>query len=484
MKVLLINSGSHYVKQKAAIPLGLLSIATYLSDRGHVVRVCDRAIDNCKTKEVLDRFAPDIVGISAPASFDDAMHVSKKAKKRNIPVVWGGQVTSLMPETILKSGFVDYIVIGEGEITMLELINALINKTSLYKVDGLAFVENNKVVINKDREFADLKDLPIIDFSFVDPSKYFITNMNYKKMLFIYASKGCTHSCTYCYNSCLSKGIWRARPPECYLTEIRNLIEKYGVDGVYFTDDLLYPNREYLHSFCNNIIESGLDFVWSCNARADSCAKEDLQLMYDAGCRWIFSGIESGSEQRQKDLKKRVNLKRAKEIMLYCKEIGIITTTSFILGFVDETKEELKKTVEYAKEIRSDRKIAFKFKPIPKSELYNELIENKRLKEPQTLKDCSNLTWMDALFHNYSKVPDIDLKVISSRFYYLMIKKDGEGREIKNGTWRKVLWTLAIDILRRRTLKSLYLLLISAKEFTEIVFYANMFPHVRKKYDL
>ncbi len=484
MKVLLINSSSLYVKQKAAIPLGLLSIATYLTNNGHTVKICDRAIDKCRINKLLTCFSPDIVGISAPASFDDAIKVSKAVKKRNIPVVWGGQITSLIPEIILKSGVVDYVVIGEGEITMLALINAINEKISFRDINGLAYIENGKIILNQDREFADLAELPIIDFNFVDPTKYWITNLNYKKMMFVYASKGCPFMCSYCYNSCLSKGVWRVRPPEQYLTEIKHLIEKYGMEGVYFTDDLLFANSEYLKNFCNMIIESGLTFVWSCNARADYCTKEDLQLMHDAGCRWIFFGIESGSEQRQKQLRKRVNLDKAKETIAYCKEIGIITTTSFMLGFVDETEEELKETIEYAKEINSDRKIAFKFKPIPKSELYYDLIKSGELKEPKTLKEIKNFTWMDALFHNYSKVPNKDLKVISSYFYYSLLKNDNKTNNVQNEDWNKVLVGLTLNILCRKTLKSLLLLIVSAKEFFEIIYYAKMFPKVCKKYNL
>lgn len=484
MKVLLINSDSLYVKQKAAIPLGLLSIATYLNANGHTVRIYDRAVDKGSVKKHLDEFDPDIVGIAAPASFDDAIKVSKIVKKKNIPVIWGGQVTSLIPEIIFKSGVVDYVAIGEGEITMLALMDAITNNTSLHEIDGLAFMENGQMFLNKDRAFADLSELPIIDFSLIDPTKYWIPNLNNQKILYIYASKGCPFNCSYCYNSCLSRGVWRARPFSYFLSEIKYLMETHGMEGVYFTDDLLYPNREYLHNFCKSIKESGLDFVWSCEARADYCAKEDLQMMYDAGCRWIFFGIESGSKLWQKKMRKGIDLEKAKETIDYCNEIGITTTTSFILGFADETEDEIIETVEYAKSIDSDTKIAFIFKPIPKSELYEDLLRNGKIKEPQTLKDCKNFTWMDALFHNYSKVPSRDLKVISSYFYLSLLKNEEKENKADSRGWTKRLFTQTVDILKRGTFKSLLILALSATEFFEIVFYAVFFPKTRKKYGL
>lgn len=484
MKVLLINSESLYIKQKAAIPLGLLSIATFLTSNGHTVRIYDRAVEKKSVKTQLDDFKPDIVGIAAPASFNDALKISRIVKERSIPVIWGGQVTSLIPDIVLKSGVVDFVVVGEGEITMLALINALINKTSFHSVDGIVFIEDGKIITNKEREFAELSQLPIIDFSYVDPTKYWIKNSNYDKLLFVYATKGCPFSCSYCYNSCLSKGIWRARPAEYVLSEIKYLIENFGMEGVYFTDDLFFSNKAYLKSFCNSIIDSGLKFVWSCEARADCCTREDLQLMYDTGCRWIFFGIESGSEEMQIKLRKGLDLQKARKTIEICREIGITTTTSFMLGFVDETEDEIRKTVEYAKSVKADSKIAFKFKPIPKSKLYEELIREKRISEPRTLKDCKNFTWMDALYHNYSKVPDKDLKVISSFFYLSLLRNGKKDKKSESRGWTKRLFFQTLDILKRGSFKSIILLILSAKELFEIMYYAVFFPKVRRKYGL
>lgn len=464
--------------------MGLLSIATYLISFGHEARIYDRAVEKGSVRKHLNDFEPDIVGISAPASFDDALKVSKIVSKRNIPVVWGGQVTSLIPEIVLKCEAVDYVIGGEGEITMLALINAIENGTSLYDVDGLVFKDKGQTIKNKERAFADLSELPIIDFSLVDPTKYWIANAKYNKLLFVYTSKGCPFECAYCYNSCLSKGVWRERPMEYVLSEIKYLIDNHGMEGVYFTDDLLFPNRAYLQMFCKSIIDSGLEFVWSSDARADFCTEDDLLLMYEAGCRWIFFGIESGSEEMQIKIRKRLNLEKAKETIDFCNKIGITTTTSFILGFADETEDEIRETIKYAKSINSDSKIAFKFKPIPKSKLYEDLVKANKIAEPQTLKDCKNFTWMDALFHNYSKVPDKDLKVISSYFYLSLLKTGKKDNKPESRGWTKRLFIQSIDILKRGTFKSVLLLFLSAKEFFEILFYATFFPGVRKKYGL
>lgn len=386
MKVLLINASSHYVKHKPSLPLGLLSIATYLKSNGHTVKLIDRSIDGISINKQITIFAPDIVGISAMAviNYRDAIKISKAVKKMNTHVVWGGHLPSLTPELVLKSGAVDYVVVGEGEITMLALINAIVHKTSLHDIDGLAFLENDNPIVNRNRDLANLKDLPIIDFSFVNPKEYFAEHISCKKMLNIYSTKGCLYNCSYCYNPLSCNHIWRARPTEYFLSEIKYLAENFGMDGVFFADDLFSANREYLSRVCNDIAASGIDFVWGCDMRADICSRADLQMMHDSGCRWIYFGIETGSSERQNKINKSLNLSRIKEVFFNCAEIGIVSITSFIIGFPDETEQELKETVDYMQRINSNVKLPYFFGPVPKSDIYNSLKYSTSNKYPNT----------------------------------------------------------------------------------------------------
>lgn len=486
MRVLLINAGTYNVTQKAVIPLGLLSIATYLKEHGHTVKIFDRTVERGGRSKYLTSFAPDIVGISAITfgSFPDAIKLSRAAKKRSLPVIWGGQIPSLVPEVVLKSGVVDFLAIGDGEITMLELINTIQNKTSLHEVDGLAFMEAGRIIINKDRELADLAEFPVIDWTFVDPSKYFIQNMSCKRTLHVYSSKGCPGQCTYCYSPCFSKRTWRARPTEDVLSEIQYLITNFDLDGIYFADDLISPNKNYLSDFCLKIKESGISFYWGCNLRADTCKKEELQMMYDAGCRWILFGIESGSPERQKAIKKQLDLHKAKETVRFCNEIGIFTTTTFIAGYPDETEEELKETIRYMLELNSDVIVTGTYGVIPKSELYDYLVANKRIEAPETYEDWEKLKWLDRLGKNFSKVPGKDLKVIVNWFFFMIFASKNSKNKEEPRFWAKRLFGQTMEILKRGTIKSLYLFFLAAKQFIVIVYYANLFPAIRKKYGL
>lgn len=486
MKVLLINAGSLCVAQTAIMPLGLLSIATFLSNNGHEVKLIDRTVEKCNIKKILKSYQPDIVGISAITfmCFSDAIKLSELVKQHNIPIVWGGPIPSVVPELVIDSKVVDYVVIGDGEIAMLELMDAISNKTSLRDVDGLVFIENNKMVKNKDREMVDLSLLPIIDFSFVDPNKYIVENVSCKRSLHIYSSKGCPGQCTYCYNPCFSKRLWRARPMEYVLSEIRYLIQNHDLDGVYFADDLISPNSKYLLEFCKGIRESDLDFFWGCNLRADSCTKEELQMLFDSGCRWIFFGIESGVEERQKTIKKNLDLTKTRQNISDCREIGIDTTLSFIIGYPDETEKELKETNEYMLSLDSDVIICCLYGVIPKTELYDYLIENKRMEAPDSYKEWQKLKWLDKLGENFSKVPERDLKVIANWFSLsIIMSKSGKSRE-DSRFWLKRLTKQAFGYFKIGTFKSLLMFYLAGFQFLQILFYAKMFPKTLEKYGL
>ena len=486
MRVLLLRPIPEYIKEKFILPLGLLSIATYLSNNGHTVKIFDRTVESGSMKKVLDAFDPDIVGISAISSksFLNAVRKARLAKKRKIPVVLGGPTPSLIPEVILDSGAVDYVVIGEGEITFLELVNALRDKKPVRDIKGLAYMENGKAVFTPEREPADLADLPVIDFRFVDPNKYIVTNVNDKRILHTYASKGCPGNCSFCYNSCFSKGVWRPRPPEYFLAEIRYLLENCAIDGVYFVDDLLSRNSRHLSELCGKIAASGLRFEWGCDMRADRCSEEDLRMMYDAGCRWIFFGIETGSPERQRIIRKNLDLDKAKITIDHCREIGIVATTSFMIGLPDSTEEHIKETIKYAESIHSDVKVLSSFGPIPKTEIYDDLVQNKRLQPKLTYKEWGRMKWFDTFGVNYTKVPTKEIKVITSCFFAAIVTKKHNVRGVKKNTSVKKIVNQVVYIIKRRHLKSLWLLFLGGIEFLHILYYAHMFPKIRRKYGL
>jgi len=486
LKILLINADAVHVEQKAAVPLGLLSIAAYLNDHGHTVEIYDRVVEGGSLHKHLKRFKPDAAGISAIGieSFPDAFRVSKALKKRNIPVVWGGQMPSLIPQVVLQNPAVDFVVIGEGEITMMTLLDALGGKGPLGDVNGLAYRENGVVKTNKPRAFADLAQLPVIDWRYVGLEKYFIQNFSSAKTLHVYSSKGCPGKCAYCYSPNYSACTWRARPIEYVMKEIQYLVENHGIDGVFFADDLLSPSAARLHELFKAISLSGLRFVWGCDLRVDRWSREDLQMMYDAGCRWIFFGIESGSPERQKKIRKMTDLQKAEETVNACREIGIVTTTSFIIGFPGETEAELKETVSYICRLQSDVKLAFYFYPVPNSELFAQLVASGCFKAPGTIREWMRYPKLNRLTMNFSQVPDRELKVVCSWFLWQSIFGNYRNYAGRSRVYAKKALGQTVENLRRRTPRSLRKVFAAVREFIGVAFYALTFPKILRKYGL
>lgn len=425
MKVLLIQPRSSDVRHQLVPPLGLLAIGTYLKFKGYSVTIIDRNINLNSIRKVLDKYKPDFVGISAITGtmLLDAINVSKIVKSENIPVMWGGVHPSLLPEQTLKSNIIDYIVIGEGEETIFQLLKAIQTKSSLYDIDGIGFIDNGSIVVNKDRSFIDISKLPITDWSLVDVEDYFQGLGECKKLIRIYTSKGCPGRCTFCYNQAFHKRKWRGRDPEQIVEEVQLLVERYGADGIGFIDELWSMDISRLHKICKLFIERNLNFKWYFNARVDQYGMKDLELMYEAGCRWILFGIESGSPRVLKQIKKGINLERVNKMFDMCNEIGISTIASFMIGFPNETEEDLRLTSEFARKLKATYYDFTRYMCYPGTELYSYAIENKLFEPPKTLEEWTKISSWDKISVNLTKVKDLDLSVFNDYFAWLNLKR-------------------------------------------------------------
>lgn len=487
MRVLLVNAVSYYVKQKAAIPLGLLSLATVLKENGHTVEVFDRAVCSGSARGRIGRFKPDIVGVSSLGikSFPDAMKVSKAAKSRGIPVVWGGHIPSLIPGLVLGSGLADYVAVGDGEPVLTALLGALAAKTPPRGIPGLAWLDNGAIVVNPSQSPRSLSEYPVIDFGFVRVEDYFVRNAPCRRMLHVYSSRGCTGSCAYCYSPAHCSGRWRPRPVENVISELKTLKDNFGIDGFYFVDDLFAPGAARVREVCNALSASGLNLLWSCDMRTDLCDEALLRGMYAAGCRWIFFGVESGSPERQQSVGKHLAIPAMEEVLRWCRDIGIWTTASFVIGFPGEEEAELKQTLAFVGRLPADVKLAAMYGPMPGSEMTEELIASGRLERPAHWRQWLNLAVIDTLGAGFSPVPSRELKVIANYFFLsIFLTKKAAGGKRASRVWVKRVASLGADILRRGGWRNLLLLLLSAWEFAQIVWYALMFPGIRKKYAL
>ena len=429
MKVLLVNPSAERCVDTFMTPLGILSIASFVEQFGHIARVYDREVNRGDFAKYLKDFMPDMIGVSVISgkAVNDAVKITSAAKSLGIKVVWGGLMPSCHPEFVLKESGADIVCIGEGEHTFLELIDAIETGKSFDTVKGLAYIgSDGQVLKTQEPDLIDLSELPALDWDLIDVRKYFKEYYGCKKMLYTYSSKGCPGHCTFCYNEFYNRSTRRRRPIQTVLGEIEYLCKKYSMDGTYFADDLLFQNKEDMREFCSAIIASGLSFHWGGYIRVfSSFEHEDYQFMFDAGCRWLYFGIESGSKNMQHRIKKGIDFEKIEPTFTYCADVGIEANALFIIGFPDETEQELKDTVNLARKINSSQKLFAYYTPIYSSASYRQLLENKIIKAPSSLREVSEQELLDKISDNYSAVPDAELRVIRSYFLWkrFVVKK-------------------------------------------------------------
>lgn len=487
MKVLFINPAMERYTRQIAFPLGLMSIATYLQENGHTVKIIDRTIKNTSIDKELLRFAPDIVGVSVYSmkSFRDSEKVSLAAGRRGIRVVWGGPFVSLDPDFVFNNIDIDFISVGEGEQTWLELCNTLDRNGDPRQVPGLAFRKDGKTVFSPHREFLDLSVLPPIDFTLVDAEKYLGDMYGCKKCALLYMSKGCIGQCTFCFNKKFHRQTCRMRPVSTFLTEVQYLTEHYGVDCIYFADELWCKNRNEMLAQCKAFKQSGLAFKWGVQTRVGIFDENDFRIMKDAGCLWIDFGIETGSRSMLRKIKKGIPYDKIEKTFEDCTKAGIISLANFIIGFPDETEEEFRDTVEMAKRIHATQRTFFFYMPGPGSELYDQLVSSGKYVPPRTFRGYTKIKFFYSPKPNLSQVPSKDLKAVRAFFLWKGFSRKFFSEEARTYDIAKKDIADVLKQFRGHGLRfAIQLFLISAYEFLDIFCWAHFFPGIIKKYGL
>lgn len=488
MKIMLVNPAPERYTRARCAPLGVLSIASYLEAKGHSVKVLNRPIKSTDINAELDEFKPDFIGCSLLTNLavKDCITVSKAAKERGVCVVWGGPYVSAIPETVLELDCIDFISMGEGEETWLELVNTAEAGGDLYAIKGLAYMKDGKFVKTPERGFTDLSALAPINYDLIDAKKTLYKNYDYDGIMGMYLSKGCTSRCTFCYNRDFHKSCRRSRPLEHFIQEATYVKEKYGAKAIAFADELFGYNKETLREFCNAVNEANLGLPWGAMTKIGIFDREDFQMMYDAGCRWLEFGVESGSQSTLARMKKGMKLSRVEEDLQICRELGIITLCYFIVGFPEETEEELKETCRLVNKIDYTRFVCSYFSPLPGSEIFDKLVEEGRITPPKSMKESMKTHILYSPKPNLSNVKTLDLKVVRSHMLWRSFtkKKFDKNGKLNYATARKDIYDVLKSLKGHGFKAGVEQFFVSGYEFLDIFFYANFFPKILKKYEL
>jgi len=408
-------------------PLGVSYLAAMI--RGEVeVEIMDAAAEGFDREEILDenfirfgsslsdirsrieKFQPDLVGATCLFSsvFPMVREVCQEVKRINpdILTIAGGTYPTFMPEYCLKEPSLDLICLGEGELTMLELIRRLNEGRSISDLDGLAFKENEHVKVNPRQHW--IEDLDTIPFPARDllpmdlyrqigvPHSFSASSRNNAPLI---TSRGCPAHCIYCSSTRFWGNRYRFRSPDNVLDEIGELIERWGIEEVQFEDDNITANRARAKAIFQGIIDRGyqvrLNFpngvaLWTLD-------EELVDLIAAAGAYEMTLAFESGSQEvLSKIVKKPLNLDKARSITRYIKSKNLRTNAFFIFGFPGETREQMRETFRFANEMKTDMAYFFVANPLPGTEMFEIAKKRGMLRGDFNFE---NLTFTRSAYH-------------------------------------------------------------------------------------
>jgi len=370
MKILLIFPSSETpFKLESEYPLGVLYLASILEKEGHQVLVRDyyeSAFDETKDKMInlIKNYSPDIVGLSCVTmNRISCFKIAKIVKKINphIKVIMGGVHTVTLYEQILKNFPVDAIVIGEGEETTPELINAFEKNKTLKRIKGIAFKEKGEVFFTGRRDFK--KDLNEIPFPKHELLEYKIKK---SKVASIITSRGCPFNCIFCSTSSYWGVRWRPRSAENVTEEIEYLTKRFPyLKKIIIQDDTFVVDNQRVIDICNRILERGIKINWECSGRIDRITEEMLIKMKEAGCKKIYYGVESGSKKMLETIEKKITREQIKKTIDITNKVGLAYGAYLMVGNPGETWETVKESNEFLQKLDN-----LKINSIGKLEIY------------------------------------------------------------------------------------------------------------------
>ena len=325
----------------------------------------------------LKEFQPNylVANIATPTFQSDMMAV--KLAKEILPnictIVKGAPFLTYNTNTIYENPFIDYVIMGEAELTLKDILDGVPNCDIL----GICYRENFQPVKNDKRPF--IEDLDILPF----PARHLVDNSIYKRpdngkvQAVIKVARGCPFHCFFCLATPVSGAKVRTRSPENIVAELKECVEKYNIKNFLFWSDIFNFNREWTLELCQKIIESGLKITWSSNTRADTMDDEMAKMMYKSGCRLVSIGVESGSQKMLDNIGKKITLDDIRNTVKILKKNKIKIYNYFVIGLPWETEETVEETIKFAIELDSNFISFYTATPLPGTKYFAYAMLNK-----------------------------------------------------------------------------------------------------------
>ncbi|MCC6042330.1 MAG: B12-binding domain-containing radical SAM protein [Candidatus Verstraetearchaeota archaeon] len=436
-----------------APPLGLAWIASVLERRGHEVKIVDSPTLGLSIGDfvkIVESWSPDVVGLSSLTPTIRLAYKAAKAVKavdEDIKVVVGGvHATFMWREVLEECPHVDYVVLGEGEETMSQLIEALEKEAKPRGISGIALRnESGEAVMTGPWRPVDLERLPPPARHLLPMDRYTVFDRPVR-VVHIMASRGCPYGCIFCATSYYFGRRVRFRRVEQVLDEVAECADKYKTKTFAFTDDELTINKRWFDSFLKGLRERGLDIRWTCGSRVDSVDERLLARMFSSGCTTIYFGVESGSQETIDKIGKRIDLRQAEKVFEAIRKVGGSAVATFILGFPWETVDDMKKTIKFALKLDPDYAQFTYATPYPGTPLYEMAKEHDLIVD----HDWSHYTTVRPVmrgFHFGIEEVEALFKEAYTKFY---VRLKFLARQIRLGLFKDFLKTIFNNIVLPR----------------------------------
>lgn len=361
-------------------PLGLLYIAAVLQDK-HKVKILDMEVDNLSAndfKKVLSSFKPDVVGITSTTPLHHQViklfEIAKNKDSKIITIAGGPHPTSLPEETLQECKAIDFIVIGEGEVTIQELLKNLTKNKNFSHIEGIAYRNKDKVIITQKRPLIEnLDSLPFPARNLIKNEKYIwgVPGRGLIRTTVFQTLRGCPYQCSFCSQHVLFGRKVRNRSVENVIAEIKEIVKKYRIQHLVLCDDTFGLEKKRTFDFCERLKEANLGITWEGMTRVNIVTRELLEEMKSAGFVRISFGVESGNQKILDAVKKGITLEQIKNAYEIADSLGLETRMSIIFGLPFETKKTIRKTLDFMKSLKAYQAYINIGTPFPATEYYD-----------------------------------------------------------------------------------------------------------------
>lgn len=367
--------------------LGLCSLAGNINKKENDVKVVDLIVSGRNPMKyfmkIVKDYSPDIVGFTCMAfQYSDTMKYIRYLKKTNpkIITVLGGYYPTVDYETIIQSDdikYIDFIIIGEGELSFRKLIDSLNRNKDFSNISGLIYKDGKDILINKERNLSNLEEI-----NFPDRSARLLTKGFYcsgYKADAVETSRGCVYNCSFCCINKMYGKNYRKYSIERIINDIRDA-QKFGAEAIMFSDDNITLDGNRFLELCHRIKEEKLNNIKYLVQASINGIKRTPKLpeaMREAGVEWVFLGIENANEKMLSFINKdsQLNQTDTEEVVKSLNRNKIITIGGFILGYPDDTEETLRYNFEFAKRIGVAIPIFNILTPYPNTKIREELLK-------------------------------------------------------------------------------------------------------------